>query len=438
MNERKEFIEETPAPQTSFEDDVVLKMREHIDETNRMSKVEHDMLTMPLAVGDEVALRGMPEIRDAVLRGVLAVSLLASPEAVLAQQESITIPKDHIYKFERETGLNLAELARKYGILVDHSMITEGATQWVIHIGQTHGQMDDTELHPNTNAVIAESQISVYGILDDLQHSGVDTVFEEAHTNNPLDVRTIIQNACAQKRSGLEMTVDGTLFQVNNFLGTTVRDYLSEEHPVPIAQRGTKLLTKLGGASILGCEGKMRVLHAEDLETNNAMENNTGIFTDSNEIMRPYKEALADTIIRGHKETSIINFSDKKAIEDYMRAVTAFLAADMKSEHFDIDPMATLLARLSDERVRAIFMEFNERFEKTKNKVLRFDREMVALKYAGAYGQANPTKSAIPVVYGSAHNFVAAIPAYNAENITKLNYIRLNTLHKEDLADLNN
>lgn len=423
----------------SFDASPAFDMRESVEAVSDAQEAERTMLTMPLAIADESSIRGIPEIRDAILRGVLAVCTFASPEAALAAQERISIPKDHVRQFEQDTGINIEAIAKKYGVFVDHSMVSPGVNRWVIHIGQTHGQMDEDSIRPGTTAVIERSQTSTYGILDTLRNSGVDTVFEEAHTNSQGDAHKLIQEACTAIRKGEPMTRAEDLYEINGFFNTTVRRYLEGGSSASVATVDKDILTKLGGAMVLGCEGKIQVLPAEDNETNLAMQRgNLEVHGDRPEIMGPYKEALSEAISLGYKKTAASNLSDRKAILEYMEAVIAFLGADLNNAHFDMDPMATLLARLTDKDARAVFSEFNERFEKTKNKTVRFDRELAALTAVGVYGEANPTKSVIPLVYGALHNFVAALPAYNATHSIKYNYVRFNTQSNADLPHLKN
>ncbi len=445
MNEHSETfpdaIEEKTALEQNFADVTPVSherkqsdpMHEAVSTANAICKAEEELRVMTEAVCAAITEAGFPKISKAILLGALSASMLSAPEAARAGEEAVTIPKEHVLKFEKNTGLKLEELAQKYGIRVDHSMTSPGATKWVIHIAQAHGQMVEGDI-PAPLAV-AKSQIKTYNLLNEMRARGVHTSFNEGHTNNPDDVLTLIQKACTEKRNNTPSDEgrQEKLFALNGFFNTAVRSYLQTPTSYGMNAENNEVLTKLGGATMLGCEGKMQVLPAEDYEVNQSLRS-LDVFGDSEEVMVPYKKALAEAITLGYTKTGVFNFNDKNALLEYEKAVTDFLAYNFSSDTFDTDPMATLLARLKDDRVRAVFEDFNQRFEIAKNKALKFDREIVALKQIGAHTESSPAVTAIPLVYGAIHNFVSSLPAYNKEHPIKLNYIRLNTLPDRNLV----
>ncbi len=193
MNEHSEMgnyaqqEQEPPIGITSDSELVNLKaeqfqpMIETLRSANTICQAEDALQAMPETTCVAIAEAGFPEISKAILLGALSASMLAAPETTLAGQETITIPKEHVLRFEKDTGLKLEELAQKYGIRIDHSITTPGASKWVIHVAQVHGQMtEEAVLAP---VAITKSQTKVYDVLSELRRNGVTTVFNEGHTD---------------------------------------------------------------------------------------------------------------------------------------------------------------------------------------------------------------------------------------------------------------
>jgi hypothetical protein len=396
---------------------------ESIKNVDTVNQVEAELLEMPSTVIREIEMGGNPEIAKVLLSGALVLGLLTAPETGFAGQEHISIPAEHVAQFENQTGIKLKELSEKYGLQIDHSIVTPGAKTWVIHVGQMHDQLE-SEAPPSERVI--KSQQKVYGALEEIKMKGVDTIFDEGHTENTKDVRTAIQQACESARSGTSVNNE-EIYGVNDFFNTTVRSFITAPEAEKGGTRRSELIQKIGAATILGCEGKLKVLPAEDYETNQAITS-LDVIGDKEEVMAPYRSALVDAIKIGYIQTGLLNFGDRSAINAYGEAVTKFLHYDFDASQFDFDPMSTLLSKLKDKEVRGVFEEFNEKFEKTKNKRLKFDRESVALKNIGEYVVTHPDTKVVPLVYGSIHNFVSSLPAYNTSHPVKFNYIRMNTV----------
>lgn len=389
-----------------------------------ITRVEHALLAMPRAVIAELEVSGSPEIAKALLSGALALGIIAAPEVGVAAQEAISIPAEHVAQFESQTGLKLKELAEKYGMHVDHSMVTPGAKTWVIHIGQFHDQFFSDMKESES---IVSSQQKTYDVIEEIKKEGVDTIFDEGHTEDEGSVRASILRECEHARRG-ELVHGEEIYSVNDFFNTSVRAYIANPEHEKSGSNGNLLLQKLGAATMLGCEGKMHVLPAEDSKTNEATFGIVKFFDDKEEVMASYRKALMRAIDAGYAEAVRTSKSDVSVLDEYIFAVNQFLNQDFEAPHFDLDPMSTLLSKLSDKEVRRIFEEFNEKFEKTKNKEVRFNREIVALRNIGEYVRAHPETKMVPLVYGAMHNFVSALPAYNGSQPIKLNYIRMNTV----------